>query len=274
MSDWVTLTSRAGLTAPISMHAIQPQRLADMSEREIAATLVTAGRRTVPLGELFSVTGEHSSRVKVIGSTRQLEGLGAGMGDGELVIEGDAGADVGVGMTRGTIHLQGSAGDGAGAGMSGGVLRIDQNAGDRLAAALPGASKGMTGGEVIVRGSVGRDAAAHARRGLIVVGGDTLSDGARAMIAGTLIVLGTCGDAPGRGNKRGTIVACGSISIPATYRYACEYHPPHLRLTLLYLTRRFGIDMPPRLLNARYRRYCGDAGDPGKGEILEVVHDV
>ncbi len=110
MSDSVTLTLRAPLQAPISMHAIQPQRLADLSEREIAATLVTIGRRTAPLGDLFSVTGERSSRVRVIGSTRHLEGLGAGMVDGELVIDGDAGADVGSGMAGGTIHLRGNAG--------------------------------------------------------------------------------------------------------------------------------------------------------------------
>ena len=35
----------------------------------------------------------------------------------------------------------------------------------------------MTGGEILVRGNVGREAGARARRGLIVVGGDA-GDGA------------------------------------------------------------------------------------------------
>jgi formylmethanofuran dehydrogenase subunit C len=271
VSESVTLTLRAPVQAAISMHAIQPQRLAQLSEREIAATLVTSGRRTVPLADLFNVAGERSSRISVVGSTRHLEGLGAGMIDGELVIEGDAGADLGWGMAGGTIHLRGHAGDGAGAGMAGGVIRIDGNATDRLGAATPGASRGMTGGEIVVLGSVGRDAGARARRGLIVVGGNTLDDTGRAMIAGSVIVLGTCGENPGRGNKRGTIVACGSIPIPATYRYACTFEPTYVRLTMLYLRRRHGLTIDDSLVSGRYRRYCGDAGDPGKGEILELV---
>lgn len=271
MSDSVTLTLRSPLQAPISMHAIRPQRLARLSEREIAATPVTSGRRTVPLGDLFTVAGERTSRIKVIGSTRHLEGLGAGMADGQLVIDGDAGVDVGAGMTGGTIHLLGNAGDGAGAGMSGGVIRIDGNAADRLGAAVPGASAGITGGEIVVLGSVGSEAGARARRGLIVVAGDTRNDTGRAMIAGSVVVLGTCGENPGRGNKRGAIVACGAISVPATYRYACTFEPTHVRLTMLYLRRRHGLHIDDSLVDGRYRRYCGDAGDPGKGEILELI---
>jgi formylmethanofuran dehydrogenase subunit C len=270
MSDFITLTLRAQLTAPVSMHAVQPQRLVDLSEREIAAALVTVGRRQIPLGDVFTVEGERSPRVRVVGSTRHVEGLGAGMLGGELTIDGHAGADIGSGMAGGAIHLRGNAGDGAGAGMSGGVIRIDGNATDRLGAAIPGASKGMTGGEIIVLGSVGCDAAAKARRGLIVVGGTTLGDTGRGMIAGSVIVLGACGENPGRGNKRGSIVACGSISIPPTYRYACTFEPTHLRLTMLYLRRRHGLAVDDLLVDGRYRRYCGDAGSPGKGEILEL----
>jgi formylmethanofuran dehydrogenase subunit C len=271
VSDAVTLTLRAPLQTPISMHAIQPQRFAHCSEREIAATAVSIGRRTAPLGDLFRVSGERSSRVRVTGSTPHLEGLGAGMIDGELVIDGDAGRDLGSGMAGGVIHLRGNAGDGAGASMSGGVVRIDGNATDHLGAAVPGAAKGMTGGEIVVLGSVGSDAGARARRGLIVVAGNTLQDTGRAMIAGSVIVLGSCGANPGRGNKRGTIIACGSIPIPATYRYACTFEPAHVRLTMLYLRRRYGLTIDESLVAGRYRRYCGDAGEPGKGEILELI---
>jgi hypothetical protein len=90
------------------------------------------------------------------------------------------------------------------------------------------------------------------------------------MIAGTLVVLGRTGDAPGRGNKRGSIIAAGGIDVPATYRYACTYHPPHARLTMVYLRRRYGLSIDDTLTTGPYRRYCGDAGDPGKGEILAL----
>ena len=69
-------------------------------------------------------------------------------------------------------------------------------------------------------------------------------------------------------NKRGSLVALGEIDVPATYRYACEYRPPHVRVSLLYLARRHRIAVDPLQVAGLYRRYCGDATAPGKGEIL------
>jgi len=148
-------------------------------------------------------------------------------------------------------------------------VQIRGNAGDRLGAGAPGASKGMTGGEIIVTGSAGSEAAARARRGLVVVNGDVGSHAGRTMIAGSLIVLGRVGPDPGRHSKRGSIVGVGGVPVPSTYRYACTYRPPHLRLTMTYLRRRYGLSIDERIAGGQYRRYCGDAGDPGKGEILE-----
>jgi formylmethanofuran dehydrogenase subunit C len=140
--------------------------------------------------------------------------------------------------------------------------------GDRLGAATAGAAKGMHGGEIVVRGSAGAEAGARARRGLIVVGGDTGPNAARAMIAGTLLVLGRTGPGAGLQNKRGSIVAVGPVDVPPTYRYACTYQPPHLRLTFTYLRRRHDVAVDARVLDGRWRRYTGDAGEPGRGEIL------
>ena len=94
------------------------------------------------------------------------------------------------------------------------------------------------------------------------------------MIAGSLVVLGSCGEGAGRGSKRGSLVACGAISVPTTYRYACTYQPPHIRMTLLYLVRRHGLAIDAAVIEIAFRRYCGDVGDPGKGEILERVLSV
>jgi formylmethanofuran dehydrogenase subunit C len=252
VSESITLTLRAPLDAPLRVEVIQPARLSELPEREIAELPLTLGREHVALGELFAISGERSSRVIVAGgSTRRLNGLGAGMSGGELVIDGDAGDDAGMAM-------------------SGGLLRIQGNVGDRLGGSLPGAAKGMTGGEILVRGSAGNEAGVRARRGLIVVGGSTGDDAGRAMIAGTLVVLGACGAHPGRGSKRGSIIACGSMTVPPTYRYACTFEPPHVKLTLTYLNRRHGLGVSEEIVNGRYRRYCGDAGDPGKGEILLI----
>jgi formylmethanofuran dehydrogenase subunit C len=134
-----------------------------------------------------------------------------------------------------------------------------------------GIGAGMTGGEIIVRGSAGADVAARARRGLVVVAGDVGSDAARAMIAGTLVVYGRTGSRPGWGSKRGSIVALGGIDVPETYWLACRYQANYLRLLLTYLRRSYGLTIDDRTLSGQYRRYCGAAGTPGHGEILEWV---
>ena len=154
--------------------------------------------------------------------------------------------------------------DGLAAGMSGGELIVAGDVGGRLGV-------GMTGGEIIVRGSAGAGAGARVRRGLVVVTGDVGGDAGRGMIAGTLVVFGRTGADPGQSLKRGTIVAIGAIDVPQTYRYACTFQPPHIRLTMTYLRRQHHLAIDDDVVTGRYRRYCGDLGAPGKGEILALV---
>ncbi len=267
----ILLTLRAAPEADLEIDGLSPDRLAALSEQAIAGLPVRTGGRAARLGDFFDIRGERSGRVRIEGDLTRVAGVGAGMAGGELVVAGSTGQRAGAGMTGGRLHILGSVGDDAGSAMSGGVMRVGGTAGDRLGAATPGAARGMTGGEILVEGAAGVEAGARARRGLLVVGGDAGDDAARAMIAGSLIVLGRMGANPGRGNKRGSIVAAGAIDVPTTYRYACTYKPPHLRLTLTYLRRQYGLAIDERLLDGTWRRYCGDAGDPGKGEILELV---
>jgi formylmethanofuran dehydrogenase subunit C len=252
MSATVTLSLRAPLDGILEVDGVTGDRFARLSEREIAALPVVMRSRPATLGEFFDVRGERSADVRIEGDVSRVHRLGAG-------------------MTGGRVHVIGNAGDDAGLAMAGGVLRIDGNAGDRLGAAYPGASKGMSGGEIIVSGSAGADVAMRARRGLVVVGGDAGSDAARAMLAGTLVVFGRTGPRPGRGSKRGSIVALGPIDVPETYWLACTYQPPYVRLLLTYLRRQHGLRVDDARLDGRYRRHCGDAGNPGRGEILEWV---
>jgi len=271
MNDRVTLTLRAPLTQRMAAEGLTPDRIATLGEREIAALPIWFGSERLRLGDLFTIVGERAAVVRIGGDLSLLDGIGAGMTSGNLVVEGRVGRRVGAGMAGGTLTVLGDAGDAAGMSMAGGVLRIEGNVGDRLASAEPGASKGMTGGEVIVTGSAGVQAAARARRGLIVVRGDAGPDAARGMIAGTLVVFGRTGQNPGQGSKRGSIVAAGGVDVPATYQYACTYEPPHVRLVMQYLRQRHSLTIDDGVLNGRYRRFCGDAGEPGKGEILVLT---
>jgi formylmethanofuran dehydrogenase subunit C len=273
MSDTVTLSLRAPIDAALEVDGVTADRFAGLAEREIAALPVRLGARTAELGDFFSVRGERSDRVRVEGALAQVHGLAAGTTGGEMVIDGDAGRLVAAKMTGGSIEVRGSVADEAGAAMGGGTLLVTGNAGDRLGACVPGAEKGMTGGmtggEIVIGGSAGADAAARARRGLVVVAGNAGRHAARAMIAGTLLVLGRTGAEPGRASKRGTIIAVGGIEVPITYWHACTFRPPHVRLTLTYLRRRYRLAIDEGVAGGAYRRYCGAAGDHGRGEILE-----
>jgi formylmethanofuran dehydrogenase subunit C len=271
VSDLVTLTLRAAPAEPLDVDGLTADRVSNLSEREIAALPAWVGAREARLGDFFDVSGERSARLRIAGELTNVHGLASRAAGGEVVIEGNAGRRVAAGMTAGSVDVRGSVGDDAGMGMGGGVLRISGSAGDRLGAATPGASKGMTGGEIVLAGSAGADAGARARRGLIVVGGDVGGDAARSMIAGTLVVFGRTGSRPGRGSKRGSIVALGGIEVPVTYWYACTYEPPHVRLLLTYLRRRYGLEIDDKVIEGKYRRHCGDAGNPGRGEILEWI---
>jgi len=269
VSDVVTLTLRAPLTERIDADGLKPDRLASLSRAEMSAIELWHGRSRVPLGDLFDIDGERSSRVRIVGDVRLLDGIGAGMTAGEMIIDGDAGTHVGAEMSGGCIEVLGSAGDDAGLGMAGGSIVIDGQAGDRVAAGLPGAARGMTGGEVIVTGSVGAEAGARMRRGLLFIGGDTGEQVGRDLIAGTIIVRGRSGPEPAIRSKRGTLVAIGGIDVPPTYRYACTYEPPYVRLALVHVRRKYHMDFTRELSSGRYRRFCGDASTIGKGEILE-----
>jgi formylmethanofuran dehydrogenase subunit C len=236
MSDTVTLTLRGALDRTLGLEGLTPDRLAQTAAKEI--------------GDLPVWYGGH--RVRLVGDLARTQGVGAGMTDGELVIQGNVGRD-------------------AGAGMSGGVIDIHGDAGDNVGGAAPGASRGMTGGEIIVRGGAGVDAGASLRRGLIVIGGDAGERAGQRMIAGSVVVFGKAGWGAGRWTKRGSIVALGPIERPATFRYACTYRPPHLRVTLLYLRSRYKLPIADRYVTGRYERYSGDLAELGKGEILQWV---
>jgi formylmethanofuran dehydrogenase subunit C len=268
MSTRVTLTLRAAVSGGIDVSDVSPDHFAQLDAGAIAAQSVRAAGRMVPLGELFDVQGERSDEVVVQGDLTGVHGIGSGMSGGRLLIASDAGGTVGARMSGGRIDVHGSVGPDAGAGMSGGTLRVAGDAGDRLGGALPGAARGMTGGEIVVSGRAGREVAARCRRGLVVVGGNTGPGTGRSMIAGTVVVFGAVGAASGRFNKRGSIVALGGIDVPATYRYACTYDAPYVRFLLCYLKQQYAIGHVRDDGTARYRRYCGDAPLPGKGEIL------
>ncbi|HEU4525476.1 MAG TPA: formylmethanofuran dehydrogenase subunit C [Gemmatimonadales bacterium] len=250
MSDGLVATLRAPIRGRADFAEVLAGSWTALSAADLARRAVLLdGEAPVPLGDLFEVSGSPSGVIRLEGDLRKVDRIGAGLADGTVVVESGVGHEAGLGM-------------------SGGVLDVRGDAGDRVGGAAPEARKGMTGGELLVRGSVGAEPGTRMRRGLLVVTRHVAARAGPAMIAGTVVVFGDAGRSPGIGSKRGSVVALGSVEIPATYRYACTYQPDHLRLLLVRLRDRYGLKVQKRHLTGFYRRYSGDLGDLGRGEIL------
>jgi formylmethanofuran dehydrogenase subunit C len=269
MSGAVVLTLRAVPDRAVDAGELRFAQFAQLAAAEIERHPVwVAGAGPVPLAELFTVRGERSAEVRIVGDLGRIERLGAGHEAGDLILEGPVGREVGVRMRGGRITVLDNAGWGAGLEMAGGVLDIGGSAGPRAGGAAPGAKRGMTGGELIVRGSAGPEAGASMRRGLVAVAGDAGPGAGRATIAGTVVVFGGAGVDAGQWSKRGTVVALGGVTVPATYRYACTYRPQYADLLLGHLEERHRLSAGRARHTGLFRRYSGDLAELGAGEIL------
>lgn len=250
MSDGIIARLRSPLSEATDLSEVLAGEWATLGAAELARRPVSPGRgKPAVLGDFFEMTGSAAGRIRFSGDLSNANGLGAGLTQGEVAVEGDVGHSLGIGMAGGSIHIRG-------------------RAGDRPGGAAAEARRGMTGGELVIHGAAGSDAGLRMRRGLLVIGGDAGARAGAGMIAGTVIVLGDAGVSTGLWSKRGSVVALGSVSIPATYRYACTYRPPHLRLVLGRLRARYELPINDQHLAGLYRRYSGDLADIGKGEIL------
>jgi formylmethanofuran dehydrogenase subunit C len=244
----LTLTQRAAPPAHVDAAALSPARLDGLSERDVAGLTLRCGRERLQVGDLFDVAGRCDGELVLRGDLRLLGGIGRGMADGQVRVEGDAGAWTGAELAGGRVIVEGSAGD-------------------HLGAALPGAGAGMTGGEIVVTGDAGEEAGAGMRRGLVAVGGRTGAGAGLRMLAGTVIALGGLGEEAGMGNKRGSIVSGARMTLLPSYAFATKLRPPALGLQLRRL-RALGLPIADALLTGRWARWSGDGLELNRGEIL------
>ena len=263
----LTLAPRTQPPGRVRADPLTPDRLQGLSASEVAALTVRCGREMLAVGELFEVSGAGDELVVLAGDVRRVDGIGAAMSDGRVLVEGPCGDHLGARMSGGEIEVRGDLGAWAGAEMGGGILRIRGDAGPRLAAAYPGVRAGMTGGEIIVLGDAGEEAGAGMRRGLVAVGGRIGSGAGLRMLAGTVIALGGVGAEAGIGNKRGSLVSGAPVEPLPVYAFATRFRPPALRLQLRR-ARELGLSVGEKFVRGRWSRWSGDQTELARGEIL------
>jgi formylmethanofuran dehydrogenase subunit C len=263
----LTLALRSQPAARVWAPILHPGRLLGLSASEVAALTVRCGREMIAVAELFQVSGTGDDELVLVGDLRRLDGIGAGMTRGRVVVEGRCGDHLGARMSGGEIEVRGDAGDWAGAELAGGLLRIFGDAGARLGAAYPGVRAGMSGGEIVVSRDAGQEAGAGMRRGLVAVGGRTGSGAGLRMLAGTVIALGGIGADAGLGNRRGSLVSGRAAAPLPSYAFAARFRPPALGLQLRR-ARELGLEVDDALLRGPWARWSGDRTELGRGEIL------
>ena len=264
----LTLTLRECPRQRLDLSAFTPDVLAGKSLAEIQSLPLWLDNRQTAAGNLFAIEGDELDRIVIQSDSDRLDGIGAGMTRGTLIVEGRAGAYLGQGMRGGELRVSGDAGIFAGTGMTGGVLRIDGDAGDFLGAAIPGDRRGMRGGRIEVRGNAGDRVGDHQRRGVILIAGDAGDYCGSRLGAGTILVLGRTGANVGFAMRRGTLLLTGEPDLPPSFNDNGPQDLSFLRL----LTRSWrSLDAPFDALDTRgtrVHRWLGDLSGGGRGEIL------
>jgi formylmethanofuran dehydrogenase subunit C len=255
---------------PLEAEVLTPARLAGLSVLETAKLTVVHGNQAAELGEFFRVGGTAGGEVHLTGDLSRVKFIGAGMADGRIVVHGSAGMHLGAGMTGGEIVVEGDAGDWVGPEMTGGLIVIKGSAGHMVGSAYRGSPVGVRGGEIVVFGNAGNEIGSGMRRGLIAIGGDCGDFVGVNLLAGTIVVLGHLGWRTGAGMHRGTIVSMHPAEMLPTFTFACTYRPVFLRLYLAHL-RRLGLPIDDAQVQGTYQRWCGDAIELNRGEVLLLL---
>lgn len=263
----LTLTLHTQPEVPLEAEAITPERFEGMSTAQIVKLPLLYGNQAAALGDFFRVEGQADGELRIVGECARIKRIGSAMSRGRLIVEGNVGMHMGSGMTGGEIVVDGDAGDWLGAEMRGGRIVVRGSAGHLVGSALRGGRVGVLGGEILVHGNVGNETASGMRRGLIAIGGDAGDFTGVNLLAGTVIVLGKLGWRTGAGMRRGTVVSTQPAELLPTFSYACSYRPVMLRLMLIHL-RAQGFPVTGEQIAGRYRRWCGDAIEMNRGEVL------
>lgn len=245
---------------------LTPDVIAGLAGDRIRALPVYLGKNERRVDDFFTVEGEASDELTIVGDARKVKWIGHGMTRGRITVDGNAGMHLGAHMQGGAIEVTGNASDWIGAEMTGGFIRVRGNAGGQVGGAYRGSLSGMRDGTILVEGTAGLEVGVRMKRGTIVVAGGARDFAGLEMQGGT-IVLGGAELRTGASMIRGTIVCLKPIPMLPTFLYASTYSPTFLRLYSRSF-RRFGFDIPCDPGDGAYRRYSGDASIPGRGELL------
>lgn len=262
------LTLRHAPVWPQDASLLCPDALAGLSASAVLRLPLSAARRSICLGDLFTAEGNDPADLVIRGDCRVLHRVGALMTAGRLRVEGDVGDAVGQGMRGGQLIVEGSAGDDAGQSMRGGELRIGGDAGERLGAPDLGERSGISGGVIVVGGSAGAYAGHRMRRGMLLIAGSAGDHCAAGMVAGTLAVGRGVSGSAAVGMRRGTLLLAQPADPPQGTFTAPQ--PAQSLGFLGMLIQQVAAELPSfgQIPLDRWQRCLGDRAVAGLGELI------
>jgi formylmethanofuran dehydrogenase subunit C len=260
------LVLRATPDQRLDLSPLTPDRLAGLSQAEIAALPLHTTRHRVTVGDVFHIHAGDPAEIVIDGGSERFDRVGQAMQAGTLTVQGDVGQLAGRLMEGGRLLVRGNTGGWAASGLRGGTLEIAGDTGAFLGGPLAGERTGMRGGVVLVRGSVGPRAADRLRRGLVIVERDAGPHAGSGMVAGTLVVCGGAGVLPGTLMRRGTIVLGRPADLAPTFvtsgRVGLVFTGLLARVVASF------SETAAACVKAAGMRYAGDMAVLGKGEIF------
>ena len=196
----ITLTLQNTLTSPVDFSHVRLDRWAAVTEDEIRQTRLQVNGSAYYVSDFWKVsvrTSDDTSTPRLVlqGNHGAVNGLGHQHRVGEILVEGDIGANCGSCMTGGSIVVCG-------------------NAADELGAPIGTRAEGMNGGVLRIKGNAGDLAGHRMRRGEIVIDGNVDAGLASWQVAGTIRVGGAVGKNAGLGMRRGTLILKRAINLP------------------------------------------------------------
>jgi formylmethanofuran dehydrogenase subunit C len=261
----LTLELRGEPNQRLDLSPLTPAGLAAMKPKDIQAIAIGTAREMVTVGDLFKLKGNDPAKLRFVNTDGKCDKIGAALTEGEIVVDGDAGAYLGSKMRAGRIVVSGSAGALAGASMRGGSIDVARDAGEKAGGVAVGEAHGMRGGRLSIGGRAGSLLGERMRKGLIIGRGGAGDYAGARMIAGTILLRGRVGRFAGYGLRRGSLIL--------------DKEPKELLPTfgdcgvldfnwLRILDRQLKASDGRFRLSFRARRLMGDMAVLGKGEML------
>jgi formylmethanofuran dehydrogenase subunit C len=249
----------------LDLSPLIPSRLKSLKAKDIEQLAIGTTRARLTVGDVFKVKGNEPGALRFAGTDARCDKIGAGLTEGEIVVDGDVGAYLGAGMKGGKIEVGGNAGVLTGASMAGGSIAVSGDVGERAGGILVGETMGMKRGVLTIGGNAGPLLGERMRRGLIIVNGNAGEYAGGRMIAGTILFKRAVGRNAGYGLRRGSLIFVEEPREVLPTFGDCGV----LDFDYLRLLERWLHEAGKKInLGDRARRLMGDMSVLGKGEML------